>query len=287
MLEKIIPLKINYFLELIRFNKPIGFMLLMWPCWFGLTLLPGNTLHFFKWYCLFFLGAFLMRSVGCIINDLVDINIDKYIKRTSNRPLTAKKLSVKESLIFLFFLLMLSFLILLQFDFKAIIVGAASIPLVALYPFMKRYTYWPQLILGIIFSWGVFIVYFQFSNKFELEYVLLYIGCIFWTLGYDTIYAYQDIEDDIKNNIKSTAVLFKNKGIYFVKFFYLIFFLNIGFISWKTSDNLYGLIVIILYIFVINLLLNNWDIKSRASSNYYFKFNNLIGLGCFLFLLIF
>ena len=287
MLDKIILLKINHFLDLIRFYKPIGFMLLMWPCWFALTLIPTNQLFLLKWYFLFLIGAFLMRSAGCIINDIVDINIDQNIKRTSERPLTSKKLTIKESLIFLFILLIISFLILIQFNLNSIIIGMFSIPLIIIYPFMKRYTYWPQLLLGIIFSWGIFIVCFQFSNKLELQFILLYFGCIFWTLGYDTIYAYQDLEDDIKNNIKSTAVLFKNKGIHFVKFFYLIFLSIIGYISWESSKNLYSLIVIILYIFAINLLLNRWNIKSKSNSNYYFKINNYIGLACFVFLLIF
>ena len=286
MLDKIIPLKLKYLLDLIRFNKPIGFMLLMWPCFFALTLTDIDFIEKIYWYCLFLIGAFLMRSAGCIINDLVDIEIDKNIKRTLNRPLTSKKISILEALIFLFFLLTLSLIILLQFNQLAIYFGILSLPLIILYPFMKRFTYWPQLILGLVFNWGVIIVLFQFYESFNLDFIILYLGCICWTLAYDTIYAYQDRDDDIQNNIKSTAVLMGNKGKYFIKFFYLIFFLIIGYLSLKSNNNFYSLIVVIISIFVMNQILNKWEPKSRNSSNYFFKINNSIGFCCFLFLLI-
>ena len=287
MLSKILPLKLKYFLELIRFSKPIGFMLLMWPCWFAIALLPNEHGYLIKWYLIFFLGAFLMRSAGCIINDLIDINIDKNIERTSNRSLTSKKISKKEALIFLIILLLISLILLMQFNYKTMFVGILSFPLIILYPFMKRFTNWPQLVLGFIFSWGVIIVSFQFFIQINFDYILLYCGCIFWTLAYDTIYAYQDRKDDIQNNIKSTAVLMGDKGKTFVKLFYLIFFLIIGYLSWKTSENLYSLIVIIVFIFVMNTKLNKWKPKSNTSSNYYFKFNNIIGFCCFLLLVSF
>jgi 4-hydroxybenzoate polyprenyltransferase len=287
MLDKIIPVKLNYFLDLIRFSKPTGFMLLMWPCWFALAVLPLDLSELIWWFFLFFIGSFLMRSAGCIINDLVDIDIDKKIKRTATRVLTSKKITVTESIFFLLLLLFLSLLILLQFNKYAIFFGILSFPLIILYPFMKRYIFWPQLALGLIFNWGIIIVHAQFSNEFLLINAFLYIGCIFWTLAYDTIYAYQDRIDDISNNIKSTAVLFGEKGRVYVKFFYLIFFSIIGYLSWETSSNFLSLIVIIIIIFVINTMLNKWDLESRNSSNYYFKFNNIIGLCCFLLLLIF
>ena len=286
MLDKIFLLKITYFLDLIRFFNPIGFMLLMWPCWFALTLVPTNQSNLVIWYLLFFIGAFLMRSAGCIINDLVDIEIDKKIQRTNNRSLTSKKISILEAIIFLIILLALGFIILIQFNFKTILAGIISLPLIILYPYMKRVTYFPQLFLGIVFSWGVILVSIQFTEFFTLDFIILYIGCIFWTLAYDTIYAYQDKNDDEINNIKSTAVLFGNKGRIFVKFFYLIFFLIIGYISWNNNKNVYSLSVIIMFIFGMNFLLNKWEPTLKKSSNFYFKFNNIIGLCCFLFLLI-
>lgn len=287
MLDKIIPLKLKYLLDLIRFSKPIGFMLLMWPSWFALTLVPLHLIDLIKWYCFFIIGAFLMRSAGCIINDLADINIDKNIARTANRPLASSKINKKEAIVFLFLLLLLSFTILLQFNFYSILLGISSLPFIILYPFMKRYTNWPQLILGIIFNWGVLIVSIQFLNNFNKDFIILYFGCIFWTLAYDTIYAYQDRKDDAINGIKSTAVLLDNKGLKYVKFFYFVFFTAIIYLVWKNSQNIYSLVVAIIFIFAMNIVLNKWDIKSIKSSNYYFKFNNFIGLCCFLFLLTF
>ena len=152
---------------------------------------------------------------------------------------------------------------------------------------MKRYTYWPQLVLGLVFSWGVLMVSFEFYSEIRLNLLLLYFGCVVWTLAYDTIYAYQDREDDIKNNIKSTAVLFDMNGHKFVLIFYLIFFLIIGFLGYKSSGSFLSLAVIIAFIFVMIFHLKKWRLDSRSSSNYYFKFNNFVGLFSFLFLVIF
>ncbi len=141
--------------------------------------------------------------------------------------------------------------------------------------------------LGIVFSWGILIVSFQFLDQITYEFFLLYIGCIFWTLAYDTIYAYQDIEDDIKINIKSTAVLFKNNGRVFVKFFYSLFLLFIGLLAFYSSKSFLSFIVIIPIIIGMNVYLNKWKLESKESCYYFFNFNNLIGLFCFIFLLIF
>ena len=208
MLDIIVPKKIIYLFDLIRFSKPIGFMLLMWPCWFALAIVSQNQIKLIHWYAYFLIGAFLMRSAGCIINDLVDINLDKNIKRTANRPLSSKKISILEASLLLFVLLLLSFIILLQFKINTVLIGLASIPLVILYPYMKRYTYWPQLVLGLVFNWGIIMVSVEFYDEINLNFLLLYFGCLVWTIAYDTIYAYQDRDDDIKNNLKSTAVLF-------------------------------------------------------------------------------
>jgi len=287
MLDKIIPKKIKHLFDLIRLDKPIGFMLLMWPSWFALAHISKNIIIQIEWYFYFFIGAFLMRSAGCIINDLVDIDVDKNITRTSSRPLTSNKVSKIEALLFLTSLLFFSFLILLKFNFNAILIGISSIPLIIVYPFLKRITYWPQLGLGIIFSWGVLIVSIQFIGAITLNYIMLYIACIAWTLAYDTIYAYQDREDDINNNIKSTAVLFGPRGFKYVQIFYNIFFIIIGFLGFYSAQSFLSLIVIFTIIIAMNNYLKQWELNSRKSSNYYFKFNNIIGLICFLFLLLF
>ena len=287
MFYKINSTKFQLFSDLIRLNKPIGVFLLVWPCWFGLAYIQNYELALTRWYLYFIIGAFLMRSAGCIINDIVDINLDKTVKRTASRPLTSNKISLTEAVLLLILLLLASLYILLQFNIYSIFLGLVSFPLIFLYPFLKRYTYWPQIGLGLIFNWGVLIVSVEFNSIISFDLLILYVGCVFWTLGYDTIYAYQDVEDDIKNNIKSTAVLFREKGKQFVLFSYGIFFTIIGLLGFYSSKSYLSLIVIFVIIVVIGYCLNKWKLNSVTSSNYYFKFNNIIGLVAFLYLLIF
>ena len=287
MLDSLVLKKFTNYLELIRFKKPIGFLLLMWPCWFSLSLLDLEFKILTIWLLLFSLGAFFMRSAGCIVNDIIDRNIDKSIRRTQLRPLAAKKMTVFEAIILLFFFLILSFFILLQFNLNSIIIGFLSIPFVVIYPFMKRITYWPQIILGITFSWGVLIVSTEFYGYITFQFSILYIGCIFWTLGYDTIYAYQDREDDIKHNIKSTAVYLGKKGRLFVNTCYLVVLSTFGFLGWNSSNSYYSLIIIAILGICSYIAIQKWDINSPESSNFYFRQNNIFAFVLFMYLLIF
>ena len=286
-MDKIFPEKINNYLELIRLNKPIGFMLLLWPCWFSLAFinLPQHTL--INYYLLFLFGAVIMRSAGCIINDLVDQNIDSKIERTALRPIAAKKISNLHAIIFLIILLTIGFLILLQFKFETILAGLVCTPLIVMYPFMKRITFWPQLFLGIVFNWGIIICSVEFFGTITKEFFIFYLACIFWTIGYDTIYAFQDLKDDIKNKIKSTAVLFRDKGKYLVLTSYTLMFLLIGYLSFLKTNKLvtmFFFIIIIIFIF-FNLL--RWDHKSESNSGKIFRQNNTFGAMIFLYLLSF
>ena len=286
-MDKIFPEKINNYLELIRLNKPIGFMLLLWPCWFSLAYinLPQHTL--INYYLLFLFGAVIMRSAGCIINDLVDQNIDSKIERTALRPIAAKKISNLHAIIFLIILLIIGLLILLQFKFETILTGLVCTPLIVMYPFMKRITFWPQLFLGIVFNWGIIICSVEFFGTITKEFFIFYLACIFWTIGYDTIYAFQDLKDDIKNKIKSTAVLFRDKGKYLVLTSYTLMFLLIGYLSFLKTNKLvtmFFLIIIIIFIF-FNLL--RWDHKSESNSGKIFRQNNTFGAMIFLYLLSF
>ena len=286
-MDKIFPEKINNYLELIRLNKPIGFMLLLWPCWFSLAYinLPQHTL--IKYYLLFLFGAVIMRSAGCIINDLVDQNIDSKIERTALRPIAAKKISNLHAIIFLIILLTIGLLILLQFKFETILAGLVCTPLIVMYPFMKRITFWPQLFLGIVFNWGIIICSVEFFGTITKEFFIFYLACIFWTIGYDTIYAFQDLKDDIKNKIKSTAVLFRDKGKYLVLISYTLMFLLIGYLSFLKTYKLvtmFFLIIIVIFIF-FNLL--RWDHKSESNSGKIFRQNNTFGAMIFLYLLSF
>ena len=286
-MDKIFPEKINNYLELIRLNKPIGFMLLLWPCWFSLAYinLPQHTL--INYYLLFLFGAVIMRSAGCIINDLVDQNIDSKIQRTALRPIAAKKISNFHAIIFLIILLTIGFLILLQFKFETILAGLVCTPLIVMYPFMKRITFWPQLFLGIVFNWGIIICSVEFFGTITKEFFIFYLACIFWTIGYDTIYAFQDLKDDIKNKIKSTAVLFRDKGKYLVLTSYTLMFLFIGYLTFLKTNKLvtmFFLIIIVIFIF-FNLL--RWDHKSESNSGKIFRQNNTFGAMIFLYLLSF
>ena len=286
-MDKIFPEKINNYLELIRLNKPIGFMLLLWPCWFSLAYinLPQHTL--INYYLLFLFGAVIMRSAGCIINDLVDQNIDSKIERTALRPIAAKKISNLHAIIFLIILLTIGLLILLQFKFETILAGLVCTPLIVMYPFMKRITFWPQLFLGIVFNWGIIICSVEFFGTITKEFFIFYLACIFWTIGYDTIYAFQDLKDDIKNKIKSTAVLFRDNGKYLVLTSYTLMFLLIGYLSFLKTNKLvtmFFLIIIIIFIF-FNLL--RWDHESESNSGKIFRQNNTFGAMIFLYLLSF
>ena len=287
MLDSLILKKISNYLELIRFSKPIGFLLLMWPCWFGLSLLNLEIEILISWLIIFLLGSFFMRSAGCIINDIVDRDFDKSVERTKLRPLASNRISIVEAVLLLCSFLLLSLIILLQFNLYSIILGLISIPFVILYPFMKRITFWPQVFLGITFSWGALIVSTQFNQSITFQFGLLYIACIFWTLGYDTIYAYQDKKDDIKQNIKSTAVLFGDNGKWLVIICYLTVVLIFGYLGWKSSNSLISLFVIAIIGISTYIAIQKWDINSPESSNFYFRQNNNLAIMLFIYLLIF
>ena len=211
--------KFQIFVQLTRINKPIGFLLLFWPCMWGLTLgfyFSSESTIYIKYILLFFLGSILMRSAGCIFNDIVDRNIDKKVERTKNRPIPAGKISILESFVYMVFLCLIAFLILLQFNKLTIILGMSSMILAFAYPFMKRITYWPQLFLGLTFNWGIIMGWTALTNNISIEPFLLYLSAIFWTLGYDTIYGLQDIHDDEIIGVKSTSIKFKNNPKVFV-----------------------------------------------------------------------
>ena len=183
--------QLKLFIELTRLKKPIGFMLLFWPCIWGLTLVydfNSSLNNYFFFGSLFLAGSILMRSAGCIVNDIVDKNFDKKVERTKNRPIASGKVTVKLALIYSIVLCVLAFLVLINFNKFTIYMALLSMPLAFTYPLMKRITYWPQLFLGITFNWGILMAWTAMNNTFTAEIVLLFVSAIFWTLGYDTIY---------------------------------------------------------------------------------------------------
>ncbi len=286
-MDKIFPEKINNYLKLIRINKPIGFMLLLWPCWFSLTYIDLPQKSLLNYYILFFIGAVIMRSAGCIINDLIDQDIDAKVERTASRPIASKKISNFNAFIFLFVLLAIGLIILLQFKFSTIIIGFLCTPLIVLYPFMKRITFWPQLFLGIVFNFGVIICSFEFYGKLTIEYFILYLSCVLWTIGYDTIYAYQDLKYDKINNIKSTAVLFRNYGKPLVVISYTLMLVLIAYLKLTKAFGILSFAVFcIIFIYILTNLIQ-WNIESEKSSGKKFRQNNLFGAMIFLYLLSF
>ena len=197
---------LKIFINLTRLNKPIGFMLLFWPCSWGLALAFDYNQDFFillNYLFLFFMGSVLMRSAGCIFNDIVDKDLDKKVARTKERPLAAGKISVQQSFLYAIILCAFAFLILIQFNMLTITLGLGSMVLAFSYPFMKRITYWPQLFLGLTFNWGIIMAWAAAKNSVSYEIIVLYISAIFWTLGYDTIYGVQDMKDDEIIGVKS------------------------------------------------------------------------------------
>ncbi len=200
-------MQLNQYFKLIRIHQPAGIFLLLWPCLWGVALARGvnDTVLII----LFILGSIVMRGAGCIVNDLVDIDIDKNVARTKHRPLASGVVTRSEALLILCFLLLIGVLILLYFNKIAIMISLFSIVLAAVYPLMKRITYWPQLFLGFTFNIGILIGYAQIMTKIDINALLLYIAGVFWTLGYDTIYGYQDIKDDLKIGVKSSSIAIK------------------------------------------------------------------------------
>jgi 4-hydroxybenzoate polyprenyltransferase len=280
--------QLQIFINLTRLNKPTGFMLLFWPCSWGLAYaysLEQNLNQFLYFLLLFFLGSVLMRSAGCIVNDIIDRDIDRQVQRTKNRALACNLISVNLALVYTAILCSLAFLILIQFNTLTIILGFVSMILAFSYPFMKRITYWPQLFLGLTFNWGIVMAWTSINNGVSTEIILLYISAIFWTLGYDTIYGTQDIVDDEIIGIKSTSIKFKNNIKLFVSFCYFISSALIVFLFYdKLGLNNFS-ILMMFYICSLTYQIIRFEKNNQKECLKIFKINNFSGL--FLFFGIF
>jgi 4-hydroxybenzoate polyprenyltransferase len=273
--------QLNLFIELVRLKKPIGFMLLFWPCSWGLTIAYdfNQDLEKYFWFLLLFLvGAILMRSAGCIINDIVDSDFDKKVERTKNRPIASGKISKIKAFTYAMVLCGIAFLVLIQFNDFTILMALLSMPLAFTYPLMKRFTYWPQLFLGITFNYGLVLAWISITNEISIIPVIFYLGAIFWTLGYDTIYGFQDIKDDEIIGVKSASIKFKNepkKILFFSYFFFVTSLLFMGILmDFKIQYFLFLSIPIthlILQVKKLNISLPDVCLKI-------FKSNNFLGL---------
>ena len=276
---------LKIFIDLTRLNKPIGYMLLFWPCTWGLAFansLSQNINLFIYYLILFFLGSVLMRSAGCIVNDIVYKDFDKKVQRTKKRPIASGEISVTRGIIYVLILCSSALFILLQFNFFTIALGLGSMFLAFSYPYMKRVTYWPQLFLGITFNWGIIMSYTAFSENISIEIIYLYLSAIFWTLGYDTIYGAQDMIDDEIIGVKSTSIKFKKNIKFFVSICYLVVAIILIWLFTKYID--FNLFTIFLFIFFLSLIyqLKIFNEKKPISCLKAFKVNNLSGFLLFL-----
>ena len=228
------------YLRLARLDRPIGSWLLLMPCWWSVGLAAVHARSQVNvWHLLlFFIGAFAMRGAGCTWNDIVDRDLDARVERTRSRPIPSGQVTVASAAAFLVLQALVGLAVLLQFNRFTIYVGFASLAVVAVYPFMKRITYWPQIVLGLAFSWGALMGWPATFARLDLPALLLYAGAISWVIGYDTIYAHQDREDDALIGIKSTALLFRERTKPMLALFYALAVALIALAGWSAGAGL-------------------------------------------------
>jgi 4-hydroxybenzoate polyprenyltransferase len=281
LIFKKIPAQYHPYIKLMRLDRPIGIWLLLFPCWWSVVLsndgLANMDAHAWKLMGLMAVGAILMRSAGCIVNDLMDRKLDASVERTKSRPLASGEISVSLALRVLYGLLGLSLLVLIQLSHQAIILGVLSLGLVAAYPFMKRITWWPQLFLGLTFNWGALLGWSASTGHLNRTSFFLYAGGILWTLSYDTIYAHQDKEDDATVGIKSTARLF---GQHSQKFVFGFFCLSLAFLlkaKYAMSPSILTPLLTSLPFIQAIWQLKTWEMNDPESSLQVFKSNQFYG----------
>ncbi len=274
--------QLKLFIELTRLKKPIGYLLLFWPCAWGLTIaydFTNNLNIYFFYLFLFFLGSVLMRSAGCIVNDILDRKFDKKVFRTKKRPIASGKVSVNLGLLYAAILCLLAFCVLINFNYFTIFLALASMPLAFTYPLMKRFTYWPQLFLGVTFNYGLILGWTSINNEINYIALIFYLGAIFWTLGYDTIYGFQDIKDDEIIGLKSTSIKFKETPYVFIYTSYSIFFLSLIIIGYLSKLNIfYYMILLMIFLQLFFKQIKKLNIKDPKSCLKSFKHNNFLGI---------
>ena len=279
------------FANLLRLNKPIGIFLLFWPCAWSLAMTQWfiiNNYLFIKYLILFFIGSIIMRSAGCVYNDIVDKNVDIKVQRTKKRLIASGKITIKTAWLVILLLLIPAFIILFQFNNFSKILGLSSGLLIITYPFMKRITFWPQLFLGFTFNWGVLLGWSVFFENLTIETIVLYMAAIFWTLGYDTIYALQDRRDDLKIKIKSTAIKFGSDIKNFLFFCYISsisFLIALGFLTNRSI--VYFILLVIAALHFAYQVLTIKKIKSNNKDKIQIVFNSNNSFGVLIFLIFF
>ena len=282
------PLSIRPYLQLSRLDRPVGYWLLTLPGWIGLSfasLSDGFARSDLTWAALILIGAIAMRGAGCTYNDIVDQDLDAKVERTALRPLPAKTITTKQAWIWVFAQCFVGLIVLLCLPRLAQIIALCSIPLVAAYPFMKRITWWPQVWLGLTFNWAVLVAYAAKTGEISLPLLILYAGLIFWTIGYDTIYACQDIEDDATIGVKSSARGFGEKVRLAVSICYAMLFLllmlSISFALPTGQTNPFSFVALLISIpFVVHLIwqVSNFSLSEDSLYLKLFKSNLWAGL---------
>ena len=282
--------QIKLFVELTRLKRPIGYMLLFWPCAWGLTLaydFSNDLSNYFFYLCLFFLGAVLMRSAGCIVNDILDKEFDKKVFRTKDRPIASGNISIKLGIAYALILCFCALLVLLNFNTITIFLALGSMPLAFTYPLMKRFTYWPQLFLGITFNYGLLLGWTSINESLDVVPILIYLGAIFWTLGYDTIYGFQDIKDDEIIGLKSTSIKFKKKPFLFLLTCYIFLFLMLIVLGILKNFNIfYYFFSLIIGYHLFFYQLKSVNLNNPMNCLKIFKSNNFLGFIVFIQLII-
>ena len=291
VIYKLIVMKnLSLFIELTRLNRPIGYMLLFWPCLWGLTIsynFKADLNNFYFYSILFLIGSILMRSAGCIVNDIVDRSFDKLVERTKNRPIASGKISISKAIIYVLILCFIALLVLINFNKLTIVLALCSMPFAFTYPLMKRFTYWPQLFLGITFNYGIILGWTSVNEDLNFIPVILYIGAIFWTLGYDTIYGFQDIKDDEIIGVKSTSIKFKYNAKFFLYFCYSIFVISLLILGFVMNLNyLFFILLIFSSLHLIFVQIKKLDTSNNKNCLSVFKSNNLLGFLIFITILL-
>lgn len=276
-----LPKGLLVYVLLARWDRPTGIALLFFPCCWGFAL-AGAGVDYWHLYLQFFLGAVAMRGAGCTYNDIIDVDFDAQVERTKRRPLPAGDITYTRAILFLCAQLFVGAVVLYQFNTVTQAVAAVSLVFVALYPFMKRWTYWPQAFLGLTFNWGVFVAYAAVHGSVSLLCLLLYFVAISWTIVYDTIYACQDKDDDVLVGVKSTALRFGPYMKSYLYFFMIIMCLGLVLLGYVTSAHFMyyvlvggAMVYLIAGVYII-------DIGSRAACLRFFKRNIMVGLLIFL-----
>lgn len=279
------PVAIRPYLKLARFDRPIGSWLLLFPCWWSLALAElsrGRPYPNLWFVALFFIGAFVMRGAGCTWNDIVDRNYDGRVARTAGRPIPSGQVSTFQALLFGIALSLIGFAVLIQFNMFTVWLGVSSLGLIAIYPFFKRFTFWPQVVLGLTFKWGALVGWAAVYGELSAAPLVLYAGCVLWTIGYDTIYAHQDKEDDALLGLKSTALRFGDATQDWVGGFYAG-----AVVLWAVAGFLAGAHLIFFTALAIVAIALAWqvttlDIDDPANCLRRFRSNRDVGWGLFL-----